>query len=162
MRRYRFRFLIALPAIVFTLSGVPLPATAAAPATTQHIDRQETRMALRDLWVEHIFWIRSYVIATSSKDARQAAVAEEQVVANAKALAGTITPFYGQAASDSLFQLLAGHWGGVKDYNAATLAESKPAQDAAVAKVTANAKDIARLLRGANRNLPEDVVFGLL
>src|SRR5690606_34811568 len=52
MRRSRFRFLIALPAIVFTLSGVPLPATAAAPSATDHVPRQETRMALRDLWVE--------------------------------------------------------------------------------------------------------------
>lgn len=162
MRRYRFRFLIALPTIVFTLSGVPLPATAAAPSATDHVPRQETRMALRDLWVEHVFWIRSYVIASSSKDASQAAVAEQQVVANAKALAGTITPFYGQAATDSLFQLLAGHWGGVKDYHAATLAGSKSAQDAAVAKVTANARDIAKFLSGANPNLPEDVVFGLL
>lgn len=162
MRRYRFRFLIALPAVVFMLSGVPLPATAAAPSATEHIDRQETRMALRDLWVEHVFWIRSYVVATSSRDAKQASIAEQQIVANAKALAGSITPFYGQAASDGLFQLLAGHWGGVKDYNAATLAGSKSAQDAAVAQVTANARDIAKFLSGANPNLPEDVVFGLL
>lgn len=162
MRRHRFRFLIALPAVLLMLSGIPLPATAAAPAATAHIDRQETRMALRDLWVEHVFWVRSHVVASSAGDDKQATVAEQQVVANARALAATITPFYGQAASDGLFQLLAGHWGGVKDYQSATLAGSKSAQDAATAKITANARDIAKFLSGANPNLPEDVVFGLL
>ncbi|HEY6643214.1 hypothetical protein [Povalibacter sp.] len=55
-------------------------------------------MALRDLWVEHVFWIRSYVLATNAGDEAQRAVAEAEVVNNAKALAATIAPFYGQPA----------------------------------------------------------------
>jgi hypothetical protein len=50
-------------------------------------------MALRDLWVEHIFWIRSYVLATHASDEAQSKDAEAEVIANAKALAGTIAPF---------------------------------------------------------------------
>ena len=72
-------------------------------------------MALRDLWVEHIFWIRSYVLATHAHDATQSKIAEQEVVSNAKALAATITPFYGQAASEGLFKLLGGHWAAVHD-----------------------------------------------
>ena len=72
-------------------------------------------MALRDLWVEHVFWIRSYVLATKAGDEAQRKVAETEVVENAKALAATITPFYGQPAADALLKLLAGHWAAVRD-----------------------------------------------
>jgi hypothetical protein len=119
-------------------------------------------MALRDLWVEHVFWIRSYVLATHAHDTAQSKLAEQEVVSNAKALASTITPFYGEAASDDLLKLLAGHWGAVRDYNLATLAKSKSGQDKAVANITSNAHEIAKFLSGANPNLPEEAVFGLL
>ncbi|MEO7774756.1 MAG: hypothetical protein ABIT36_03085 [Steroidobacteraceae bacterium] len=121
----------------------------------------ETQMALRDLWVEHVFWIRSYVLATHSRDATQARIAETEVVANAKTLAGTIAPFYGQSAADGLLKLLAGHWGAVRDYNTATLASSKSGQEKALAVLTANAHAIGKFLSGANPYLPENVVFGL-
>lgn len=42
-----------------------------------------TRLALRDLWVEHIFWIRSYALANQAADRQQAKVAADQVVDNA-------------------------------------------------------------------------------
>ena len=70
--------------------------------------------------------------------------------------------FYGQSAADALLKLLAGHWGAVRDFNTATVARSKSGQDNAVANLTSNAREIARLLSGANPNLPEDAVFGLL
>jgi hypothetical protein len=145
--------------------GLSQPGIAAAPATHASPDRVavlETKMALRDLWVEHVFWIRSYVMATHAHDPVQSKVAEQEVVSNAKALAATITPFYGQAASDKLFDLLAGHWDAVRDYNTATLAHSKANQEKATAKIIANAHEIAKFLSGANPNLPEDAVFGLL
>ena len=116
------------------LFGLSQPGIAAAPAThasPNQVAVLETKMALRDLWVEHVFWIRSYVMATHAHDPVQSKVAEQEVVSNAKALAGTITPFYGQAASDKLFDLLAGHWGAIRDYNTATLAHSKANQEKA-------------------------------
>lgn len=122
----------------------------------------QTKMALRDLWVEHVFWIRSYVLATAADDAGQRDVAEAEVVANAKALAGTIAPFYGEAASDQLFTLLGGHWGAVKGYNDATFESKQSGQDRAVDQLTTNARAIAKFLSGANPYLPEDAVFGLL
>ena len=48
--------------------GATTPAAAADPVAVL-----ETKMALRDLWVEHVFWIRSYVLAADAGDDRQAA-----------------------------------------------------------------------------------------
>jgi hypothetical protein len=122
----------------------------------------ETKAALRDLWVEHVFWIRSYVIATHAGDAAQRKVAEAEVIANAQALAGTIAPFYGRSASDGLLRLLAGHWEAVRGFNEATLGKSDAGQKEAIAQLTRNAREISKFLNGANPFLPEEAVFGLL
>jgi hypothetical protein len=41
----------------------------------------------------------------------------QQVVANAKQIAGSIEPFYGKAATDQLFKLLAGHYTAIKQHD---------------------------------------------
>ena len=122
----------------------------------------ETSAAQRDLWVGHIFWVRNVVTDTLAGDRKAAAAAEKEVVANAKAIAASIEPFYGKAASEKLFGLLAGHYGAVKQYLDATAAGSKARQDAAVKNLTGNATEIARFLSGANPNLPFDTLNGLL
>jgi hypothetical protein len=122
----------------------------------------DTRAAQRDLWIGHVFWVRNVVDATFEGDAAAAKTAEAQVVANAKAIAGSIEPFYGKAASEKLFTLLAGHWGAIKGYLDATHAGDKPAADAAFKDLLKNADEIAAFLGGANPNLPVDVLKGLL
>src|SRR5687767_3920767 len=64
-----------------------------------------TQMALRDLWLGHIFWVREVVADMVAKDTAAVTVAEGRVVDNAKQIAGAIEPFYGRAASDQLFKL---------------------------------------------------------
>jgi hypothetical protein len=162
MSRHKFLSLAAIPVLALMAFAVPGPGAAAATPSAERAAVLQTKMALRDLWVEHAFWIRSYVMATHAHDPLQSKIAEQEVVSNAKALAGTITPFYGQAASDKLFNLLAGHWGAVRDYNTAALAQSKRGQEKATARIIGNAHEIARFLSVANPNLPEDAVFGLL
>lgn len=163
MSRFKFPTVLAVPVLVLTSFAFAEPSAAATPATAADSAAVlETKMALRDLWVEHIFWIRSYVLATHAGDEAQSKIAEEEVVANAKGLANSIAPFYGQPAADAFFKLLAGHWGAVRDFNTATLAKSKSGQDKAVANLTSNAHEIAKFLSGANPYLPEDAVFGLL
>jgi hypothetical protein len=49
-----------------------------------------------------------------NRQKRFAKAAEQQAVANAKAIAASIEPFYGAAAKDGFFKLLAGHYGAVK------------------------------------------------
>jgi len=133
-----------------------------ATATAASATLVQTQAALRDLWLGHVFWVRNVVDARFEGNANEAKVAEQQVVANAKAIAASIEPFYGKAAADQLFGLLAGHWGAISDYLDATRANSKAAQDAAFKQLLANANQIAVFLGGANPNLPVDVLRGLL
>jgi hypothetical protein len=109
-----------------------------------------------------VFWVRNVVIETLAKNGAARAAAENEVVANAKQIAAAIEPYYGQAASDELFGLLAGHYGAVKQYLEATVAGSAAKQDAALKNLTDNAGEIASFLSGANPNLPLDTLRGLL
>ena len=122
----------------------------------------ETSAALRDLWVGHVFWVRNVVVETLARNEAARAAAESEVVANAKQIAAAIEPYYGKAASDKFFELLAGHYGAVKQYLEATEAGSQAKQDAATKALTENATGIARFLSGANPNLPFDTLQGLL
>ena len=127
----------------------------AAPAT-------ELQLALRDLWTGHIFWVRSYVFASHYGDSESAKAADAKTVENARTIADAIAPFYGQEAADQLFQLLAGHYGAVKNYMAAHFAERETEQDAATEQLTANADEIATFLSDANPHLPKNSVLPLL
>jgi hypothetical protein len=131
------------------------PASADSAALT-------TRLVLRDLWVEHIFWIRNYAIANQAADKQQAKVAADQVVDNATKIATSIAPLYGQPAADQLLKLLAGHWGAVKHYSDATVAKDTKGKQAAVTDLTSNAKAIAAFLAKANPNLPENTLVAML
>jgi hypothetical protein len=132
-------------------------AAAAAP-----VSAAETRNALRDLWLGHVFWVRNVVRETLAGDAAAATAAEAEVVANARQIAGAIEPFYGKAASDKLFNLLAAHYGSVKQYLDATVAGNAAAQARAWKSLTANAEEIAVFLSAANPNLPIDTLRALL
>jgi hypothetical protein len=154
-----------------TVAALTVFLAPAAPALAQHAAHAAatepaggkaaaTGAALRDLWVGHIFWTRNVVTNTLAGNKAAAAAAEKEVVANAKAIAGAIEPYYGKEASDKLFGLLAGHYGAIKEFLQA--AGSKEKEDAAIKKLTSNAGEIARFLSGANPNLPLDTLQGLL
>lgn len=163
MLRYRLFTFLAVPILSLASIGFSAPVAAAAPTPiTDSAAIFETKMALRDLWVEHAFWIRSYVLASKAGDMAQRKVAEAEVVKNAGELAATIVPFYGQPAADSLLKLLAGHWAAVRDYDAAATTGSRSARDKATLAITANAHEIAKFLSTANPYLPEATVFSLL
>ena len=149
----------AIPASPVWAQHAPHAVVAQAPAQSKVA---ETSAAQRDLWVGHIFWVRNVVTDTLAGNKNAAAAAEKEVVANAKAIAASIEPFYGKAASEKLFGLLAGHYGAAKQYLDATASGSKAKQDAAVKSLTGNATEIAKFLSGANPNLPFDTLNGLL
>lgn len=142
------------------------------PAYAQHAGHEaalpnatkvsQTDAALRDLWIGHVFWVRNVVVNTLDGNSGAAKAAESEVVANAKAIAAAIEPFYGKSAADKLFGLLAGHYGAVKQYLEATAVGSQAQQDAATKILTANAAEIATFLSGANPHLPFDALNGLL
>ncbi len=152
--------------LLFALAATPAwsqsPEALQSVVTGNESAALNTRLALRDLWVEHIFWIRNYVSANQQGDAEQAKVATTEVVANATAIANSLTPLYGQPAADQMLTLLAGHWQAVKDYSDAVVAKQKDKQSAAVTDLTNNAKAIASFLAAANPNLPEDTLVAVL
>ena len=97
---------------------------------------------------------------TENPAARDAA--EKEVLANAKQIASTITPFYGKAASETLFSILVIGYGAVREYSETTIAGNKRRQEAALAHFASNADDIAVFLSGVNPYLPQDTVRALV
>lgn len=136
--------------------------TAPAAESSMQSAALTTRLALRDLWVEHVFWVRNYTVANQQGNAAQAGTAAKEVVANATAIANTLQPLYGQPAADQLLTLLAGHWGAIKDYSDASVAKDSAKQKAAKDALVSNAKSIAAFLAKANPYLPENTLVTLL
>jgi hypothetical protein len=155
---------VAIAALV-PLSGSALAANRHSHSAKGNVRTNktfETAAVLRDLWIGHIFWVRAVSIATIEKQEAVAKVAEQQAVANAQSIAASIEPFYGAAAKDAFFKLLAGHYGAVKAYLVATVAGDAAKQGTATQSLTSNAEEIASFLSKANPYLPKDAVFNLL
>jgi hypothetical protein len=134
-------------------------AAATAPSSAKVV---ATRDALRGLWKGHVVAVRKVVVAAIAKDAAAQTKAEAEAVSNAHAIAGTIELYYGAAARDQLFTLLAGHYGAVKAYLEASLAKDAKRESAATDQITVNAEAIATLLSGANPNWSKDALNELL
>lgn len=130
-------------------------------ASTTAPSQAQASAAQRDLWMGHVFWVRNVALDTFAGNAAAAKAAENEVVANARQIAASIEPFYGKAAADKLFSLLAGHYGAIKQYLDGTAAGSQAQQDAAMKRLTDNVEEIAVFLSGANPNLPHDTVRDL-
>jgi hypothetical protein len=124
--------------------------------------KSQTAAALRDVWIGHIFWVRAVSVATIEKNGPAARAAEQQAVSNARAIAATIEPFYGAAAKDQFFKLLAEHYGAIKNYLVAIVAGDGAAQPRAIQALTTNAESIATFLSKANPHLDKGAVQELL
>ena len=118
--------------------------------------------AMRSLWHGHVVHTREYAMAVHAHDSAKAKAAADAVVANAKQIADAVGGFYGKPAGAHMLELLAGHWGGVKALTDARAANNSAAESKAMADLQANAIAIAKFLAGANPNLPENAVQGLL
>jgi len=159
---------IAAAAVVLLLVGQPASAadTGHSHATTAETSAsaklQATRAAERKLWRGHADAVRKVVVAKIAGDAAAEKTAEAGVVANAHDIANSISPFYGQAASDKLFTLLAGHYGAVKAYLDASVGKDAQGQSKATDDLTSNADQIATFLSTANPHLPKATVMELL
>ena len=131
-------------------------AEAAAPASPK------LHATMRELWQGHADTTREYALAVKAGDAAGEKKAADAVVANAKKIADAVGSFYGDAAGKKMLELLAGHWGAVKALTDAQKKNDSAGVDKAMSDMAANADDIAKFLSGANPNLPESAVKGLL
>src|SRR5262245_7947457 len=122
---------------------------------------EPVRIALRKLWSDHVIWTREYIVAAvaGTPDADAAA---RRLLRNQEDIGAAVVPYYGQAAGDKLTELLKAHILIAVDLVAA----AKSGDDAAFAqhdaRWTANIREIAQFLAGANANWPEGDVFDLL
>lgn len=118
--------------------------------------------AMRALWQGHIEHTRAYAMAVKAGDTAAATRAADETVANAKQIANAVAGFYGADAGKGMLDLLAGHWGGVKAMTDAEHAGDTAAHSKAMQDLTSNATAIAKFLSGANPNLTEQGVDGLM
>ena len=123
----------------------------------------EMQQTFRELWLGHIFMIQHVVLVNVTNDSSARDAADKQVLTNAKQIANTFTPFYGETRSEKLYTLLASHYAAVKVYSEATIAGDTRRQEAALASLAANADDIDLFFNGLNpHNLEKGTVRGLI
>ena len=122
----------------------------------------QLQATLRELWHGHIVHARDYAMAMHAGNAADATKAADAVVDNAEQISAAVGSFYGQAGGDQMMTLLAGHWGAVKAMTDARIKGDEEAATKAMADLNANAGEIAKFLSGANPNLPEETVLGLM
>lgn len=138
------------------------PAPSQAQAAQAAPAAPKLHAAMRALWQGHIAHTRAYAMAVKADDAAAAKRTADEVVANAKQIADAVGGFYGAPAGQRMLELLAAHWGGVKALTDAQHAGDSAAAAKARQDLNANATEVAAFLSGANPNLPNDAVHGLM
>src|SRR6266550_5389111 len=160
--RFMLNSLVVL-SLVFASVVPPARSQAAAPSPAKVA---ELKMALRDLYVNHVFWVRTLVIATRLGDKTAAGEANEYGLKNATAIGQSIAPIYGAAAGDKFAMLFTGHYAAVKGYMTAAFANNfsgnAALKKAALDRLLKNANEIALFVSAANPNLSRNAVYGLL
>ncbi len=109
----------------------------------------ELRIALRELWTDHVVWTRLYIISAAAGTPDVDAAAQ-RLLKNQEDIGDAIKPFYGEAAGDKLTYLLKDHILIAVDLLNAAKAGDSAAADAAEKRWYDNAGDIATFLSEAN------------
>jgi hypothetical protein len=122
----------------------------------------EMKQVFRDLWLGHIYWVQHAVLNNATKSLAERDVVKKEIDANTKQIASTMTPFYGEAASQKFLSLLDINIDAVREYSEATVAGSKSQQDAALARLESNSEDFGVFFSGINPYLKKDTVRGLI
>ena len=123
----------------------------------------ELRLAFRDLWVDHIYWVRNVALMTKLGETAAAKVAEEQTLENAQNIANVIIPFYGKEAANNMYGLLVGHYAATKEYMNTVFNDKKEEEAAALKKMNKNAAELSAFLNSANpENWPRGALLSAL
>lgn len=123
--------------------------------------KEPVRAALRKLWADHAIWTRQYIVAAvaGTPDADAAA---GRLLRNQEDIGAAVAGYYGKAAGDRLTELLKEHITIAVDLVAAAKSGDTQGLSKHDAHWTANIREIAAFLAGANPNWPEKDVFDLL
>jgi hypothetical protein len=134
-----------------------------APFATRNDDINQTkvtelRIAIHNLWVEHIVWTRQYVVAPAT-DQPDSSFAAERLMRNQEEIGDAIKLFYSDHAGDQLTSQLKDHILITVDLVEAAKAGDSNAVEEIEERWYANADEIATFLSGANPNwTKEDIV----
>jgi hypothetical protein len=121
----------------------------------------ETRMAMRQLWEEHLVYTRNYIISALANLPDGDAIAG-RLLKNQDDIGDAIKPYYGDAAGKKLSALLRGHILIATEVVGAAKAGDKQKLGDAQKKWSANGNDIAAFLSGANPNWPRNDLDAML
>ncbi len=123
--------------------------------TTQTTTEFALRSSMRQLWEDHVFWTRIYIIDAIGKlPADETAASAQRLMQNQVDIGNAIRPFYGDAAADELTTLLKEHIQGAVDVLNAAIAGDMAAFNTANTAWYANGYAIAQFLANANPNWP--------
>ena len=119
------------------------------------------KAAMRRLWADHVIWTREYIVAAAA-GTPDADAAARRLLTNQEHIGNAVVPFYGEAAGTALTGLLKQHILIAVDLIAAAKLGDSATFTQKDEAWTANAREIAAFLSGANPNWPEKDVFDLL
>jgi hypothetical protein len=143
MKRRTIPFLVG---ILFAAIALPTSARAAT--------REELRLAMRQLWEDHVVWTRLFIVSALS-DLPDKQATTERLLKNQTDIGDAVKPFYGEAAGTKLTGLLKEHILIAADIVAAAKAGDSGKLESAKTRWVSNADEIAAFLSGANpKNWP--------
>lgn len=128
-------------------NAVP-PAFASNGKSVDEAKAAELKIALRDLWADHVVWTRLYIISAAAGTPDVDAAAQ-RLLKNQEDIGNSIKPFYGEAG-DKLTSLLEDHILIAVDLLNAAKAGDGAAAEEAEKRWYDNAGDIATFLSEAN------------
>jgi hypothetical protein len=137
-----------------------------APFATRNDDINQTevtevRIALYNLWVEHVVWTRQYIVAAAG-DHPDASFAAERLMKNQEDIGNAIKLFYGEQAGNQLTSQLKDHILIAVDLLEAAKAGNSTAVEENERKWYANADEIATFLSEANPNWTKEDLLNML
>ncbi len=136
------------------LVGVSGCATAQPMDHDGHASRAavDLRMGMRKLWEEHIVYTRNFIISALAGLPDQPAITQ-RLLRNQDDIGNAIKPYYGEAAGAQLTQLLRDHILIAADVVTAAKAGNSAQVTNHQQRWSANGRDIAAFLGGANPHL---------
>jgi hypothetical protein len=137
------------------------PSFAASANNLDETKVTELRIALHDLWVEHVVWTRQYIVA-AAVDSPDASFAAERLLKNQDDIGDAIKPYYGDEAGDQLTILLKDHILIAVDLLEAAKAGDAEAVEEIEEKWYDNGDDIAAFLSDANPNWSKEEMVSMI
>jgi hypothetical protein len=156
--------LLAIFAAALLISGAAAqqsrPQSQAAPAAKAQSATQ-AKLEMRKLWEDHITYTRNYIISALA-DVPDADAVSKRLLKNQDEIGDAIKPYYGEDAGKKLSGLLRDHILIATEVVKAAKADQKDQLADAQKKWSANGKDIAAFLSGANPNWPKQSLEDML